>query len=106
MFVAMQRSSQSPIIYETLDFGVGLTDHKGRLIAQGNGCPFFLGVLDASVREVIAKFGDDVSPGDVFMTNDPLSAGGTHLSDVALMAPIFDEGKMAAFVANKAHGAE
>jgi N-methylhydantoinase B len=103
MFVAMQRSSQSPIIYETLDFGVGLTDHKGRLIAQGNGCPFFLGVLDASVREVIAKFGDDVSPGDVFMTNDPFSAGGTHLSDVALIAPIFVGGELAAFAANKAH---
>jgi N-methylhydantoinase B len=103
MFVAMQRSSQSPIIYETLDFGVGLTDGTGRLIAQGNGCPFFLGVLDASVREVIAKFGADIHPGDVFMTNDPFGAGGTHLSDVALIAPIFADGELAAFAANKAH---
>jgi N-methylhydantoinase B len=101
MFGVMRRSSQSPIIYETLDFGVALTDAAGRLIAQGNGCPFFLGVLDASVREVIAKFG--VHEGDVFMTNDPFAGGGTHLSDVALIAPIFVDGELAAFAANKAH---
>ncbi len=37
MFVTMQRTSMSTIIYEVLDYAVGLTDNKGRLIAQGNG---------------------------------------------------------------------
>ncbi len=106
MFYAMQRTSQSPIIYETLDYGVGLTDSQGRLITQGNGCPFFLGILDASVREVLAKFPGRIHPGDVFMTNDPYGAGGTHLSDICLVAPIFHGDRLVAFVANKAHWTE
>src|SRR5215510_7031022 len=84
MFVTMQRTSMSTIIYEVLDFAVGLTDAKGRLITQGNGVTLFLGCLDFDVRRVHNKFGADIQPGDIFITNDPYttgldSGGGTHL---------------------------
>jgi N-methylhydantoinase B len=108
MFVAMQRASMSPIIYEVLDFGVGVTDHHGRLLTQGNGVPLFIGTLDASVQSVLAKFGPAgaIRPGDIYISNDPYSGGGTHLSDVSLIMPIFDGADLVAFVANKAHWSE
>ena len=45
MFVALQRTSMSTIIYEVLDFATGLTDARGQLITQGNGVTLFLGTL-------------------------------------------------------------
>jgi len=107
MFVTMQRTSMSTIIYETLDYATGLTDARGRLVTQGNGVTLFLGTLDYGVRSVVDKFGHDgLNPGDIVMTNDPYAGGGTHLSDVSLIMPIFYDGNIVAFAANKGHWTE
>ena len=72
MFVTMQRTSMSTIIYEVLDYATGLTDAKGNLITQGNGVTLFLGTLDFGVRSVLDKFGaENLKPGDIYITNDP-----------------------------------
>jgi N-methylhydantoinase B len=109
MFVSLQRTSQSPIIYEVLDFGVGITDSSGELIAQGNGVAGFLGPLGDVVRETIARR-KVLRPGDVIIANDPYSGGGTHLSDVALVRPIFASadasGEIIAYAAAKGHWTE
>ena len=107
MFVTMQRTSMSTIIYEVLDYATGLTDAKGRLITQGNGVTLFLGTLDFGVRSVLRKFGEEgLSPGDIIITNDPYEGGGTHLSDVSLFMPIFYGGKIVGFAGNKGHWTE
>jgi N-methylhydantoinase B len=107
MFVALQRTSKSPIIYEVLDFGSGLTDADGQLITQGNGVTVFIGTLTHAVRYTLEKFGPDgLEPGDVVMTNDPYTGGGTHLSDVTLVVPVFDGESLIAFAASKAHWTE
>lgn len=106
MFIALKRTSMSPIIYEALDYGIGVTDARGQLISQGNGIPGFIGTLDGAVRSVLDKFGSDIQPGDVFITNDPYGGGGTHLSDVSLIMPVFHDGQLLAWTANKAHWTE
>lgn len=107
MFYSMARSSMSPIIYEVLDFAVGITDADARVISQGNGVTLFIGVLSTSVKSVLEKFGKDgLRPGDIIATNDPFSGGGTHLSDVCMVMPIFYKGELVAFSANKAHWTE
>ena len=107
MFAAQKRTSMSPVIYETLDFGVGVTDAQGRLIAQGTGIPGFVGALDGAVRDAIEKFGRrEIRDGDIFITNDPYGGGGTHLSDVTLMKPVFFSGQLVAWTANKGHWTE
>ncbi len=88
MFVSLQRTSQSPIIYEVLDFGVGISDADGELVSQGNGIAGFLGPLGDAIKETIARQ-KDLKPGDVIIANDPYAGGGTHLSDVALVRPVF-----------------
>ena len=105
MFSALRRTSMSPIIYETLDYSVGITDRTGDLIAQGNGTTVFLGMIDSLVKDVLAKFGpgNDICPGDMFISNDPYQGGGTHLSDVALVKPVFYLEELVGFTVNKAH---
>lgn len=107
MFVAMARTSMSPIIYEVLDYATGLTDARANLLTQGNGVAGFIGVLTYSVQSVLDKFGvTGLRPGDIVMTNDPYGGGGTHLSDVCMVMPIFYRGELVAFAANKAHWTE
>ena len=102
MFVSLQRTSQSPIIYEVLDFGVGLSNAAGDLVSQGNGIAGFLGPLGDVISETIARFAQ-LQPGDVIIANDPYSGGGTHLSDVALVRPVFVGDELIAFAAAKGH---
>ncbi len=104
MFVTLGRTSQSPIIYEVLDCACGLTGDQGDLMAEAEGVPGFIGCLSFAVRTILDKFGAKaLRPGDIYATNDPYAGGGTHLSDVVLIAPIFFEGELVAFAVNKAH---
>jgi N-methylhydantoinase B len=108
MFVSLQRAAQGVVIYEVLDYCVGIADAQGRMIVQGNGVPLFIGTLESAVRAVLAKHGPDgrFHPGDIFALNDPYGGGGTHLSDVCLVMPVFHDGRLVAFTANKGHWSE
>ncbi|NKB39276.1 MAG: hydantoinase B/oxoprolinase family protein [Gammaproteobacteria bacterium] len=107
MFNAMIRTSMSPIIYETTDFAVGATDAKGNLLAQGNGVAGFLVTLDTAVQSLFDHYAlDEICDGDVFITNSPYEGGGTHLSDVVILVPIFFEDQLIAWTVNKAHWTE
>lgn len=105
MFAALQRTSQSPIIYEVLDFAVGITDRRGDLVSQGNGIAGFLGPLGDAVKETLGRH-PDLAPGDVIIANDPYSGGGTHLSDVALVRPVFWQERLIGYAAAKGHWTE
>lgn len=108
MFDAMLRTSMSPIIYETTDFAVGVTDARGNLIAQGNGVTAFLATLDTAVQSALQRNPrpGDLAPGDVLMTNVPYEGGGTHLSDVVILVPVFHGHRLIAWTVNKAHWTE
>jgi N-methylhydantoinase B len=105
MFAALRHTAMSAIIYEVLDMGTGITDRHGELAGSGAGIPGFVGVLDKTVKWILAKFNKpgDIEPGDIFLTNDPYSGGVTHLNDVVLVMPIFVEGDIVAWTANIAH---
>jgi N-methylhydantoinase B len=108
MFDAMIRTSMSPIIYETTDFAVGVTDARGNLLAQGNGVAAFLATLDTAVQSTLVHYPapGDVEPGDVLITNIPYEGGGTHLSDVVILVPVFHGDRLIAWTVNKAHWTE
>lgn len=108
MFIALARTSMSPMFYEVLDYACGLTDAKGNLISQGNGVTSFIGMLSPMVQHVLNKYdnGNKLAEGDIIIINDPYVGGGSHLSDVGLVMPIFYEGELIAFSANKGHWTE
>ena len=108
MFKTLERTSMSPIIYESLDYAVGITDAKGELLAQGNGVTAFLAALDSVVRATLEKFNgeNNLIEGDVVIANTPYAGGGTHLSDVSVIYPVFYKKELVAFTVNKAHWTE
>lgn len=105
MFIAMRRTAMSSVIYEVLDFGVAITDADGNLANSGAGIPSFIGMLDPGVKAVIAKYGQNsaIHDGDIFITNDPYRGGVSHMNDVVLIMPVFYEGEIIAWTANKGH---
>ncbi len=105
MGIVIARTSMSPVIYEVLDFACGILDTKAQLIVQTNGITLFTGTFSFQLQAIQKKFGDDIRPGDVYMTNDPFE-GGTHTCDVALIRPLFDGGKLRAFAIAVAHWSE
>ncbi|MCB0188626.1 MAG: hydantoinase B/oxoprolinase family protein, partial [Caldilineaceae bacterium] len=100
----VERTAMSPIIYEVLDFSTGVFTREGKLMGQAAGLTSFLGTLDLAVMAVLDKFGpENLRSGDLVITNDPYTGGGTHLNDVVTVSPIFYEGVLTAFAAVRAH---
>src|SRR5205807_834613 len=72
---------------------------------QAEHIPVHLGSMPASVLAAIDRFGDGVGPGQQVVLNDPFQ-GGTHLNDITLVAPCWVDGRLAGWVANRAHHAD
>lgn len=103
MFAVLKKTAMSPIIYEVLDVGTGITDAEGELVSSGAGIPTFVGVLDKAVKRIIEVNGKAIEDGDIFVTNDPYYGGVTHLNDVVIALPIFAQGELVAWTASIAH---
>ncbi len=104
MGVSLRRTAFSPNIKERRDYSCAVFDRRGRIIAQGDHMPVHLGSMPMSVKAAIEHC--QMQPGDVVILNDPY-AGGTHLPDVTMVAPVFSETKQLLFyVANRAHHAD
>jgi N-methylhydantoinase B len=104
MFAVLRKTAMSPIIYEVLDFGAGVTDPVGNLLSSGAGIPGFVGAIDKAVKRLIELAPSaDAAAGDIFVTNDPYAGGVTHLNDVVLLMPVFAGGELLAWVGNMAH---
>ncbi|TJZ44007.1 5-oxoprolinase [Streptomyces piniterrae] len=90
MGVRLENTAHSVNIKERLDFSCALFDSEGNLIANAPHIPVHLGSMGESIKEVLKRRGDDMRPGDVYAINDPYH-GGTHLPDVTVVTPVFDE---------------
>ena len=105
MAVAMVKTAISAVIHEIHDFAVCVNDPQGRTLCQGNGVPVFTGLIEPGIQAIIKKFQPkgEVEPGDIFITNDPYGGGGAHLNDVSIVKPVYFDGEIVAWVANKGH---
>ena len=106
-FLTLQRSAFSTNIKERHDHSVAVLDSRGRLIVQAeNALPIHLASIGGLVEILLDKYSGDIAPGDIFIGNDPHVAGGTHLPDINLAAPVFDGETLIAFTCNIAHHAD
>ncbi len=104
MFAVLKKTAMSPIIYEVLDVGTGITDARGELVSSGAGIPTFVGVLDKAVKRIVELHGiEAIRDGDCYVTNDPYYGGVTHLNDVVIALPVFAQGELVAWTASIAH---
>jgi 5-oxoprolinase (ATP-hydrolysing) len=94
MGVTLQNTASSVNIKERLDFSCAVFDQSGALVANAPHMPVHLGSMDRSVESVIAQNKGKIRPGDVFALNAPYN-GGTHLPDITVVTPVFDEAQEA-----------
>jgi 5-oxoprolinase (ATP-hydrolysing) len=67
--------------------------------------PVHLGSMSFAVRFQQEYLKGDIQEGDVIMTNHPI-AGGSHLPDMTLITPVFDDGEIVFFTASRGHHAD
>ena len=103
----LQSTAHSTNIKERLDFSCALFDADGNLIANAPHMPVHLGSMGESIKQVIRDRGGHMKPGDVYALNDPYR-GGTHLPDVTVITPVFDDAAASVlfYVASRGHHAE
>ena len=102
----LMRTAYNMIIYEALDFTVGLFDAQGNTISIGLGLPMFIRGMSDTIKAKIRHFGAEaIHPGDVLVTNDAYVTG-SHLNHMTFSAPIFHAGELVAFAACMAHWAD
>ncbi len=101
---ALRNTAQSVNIKERLDFSCAVFDATGALVANAPHLPVHLGSMDRSVETIIRERGAELRPGDSYMLNAPYN-GGTHLPDITVVTPVFDDGggKVLFYVASRGH---
>jgi N-methylhydantoinase B/oxoprolinase/acetone carboxylase alpha subunit len=105
MGAVLRRAAFSPNIKERADCSAALFDVDGDLLVQAEHIPVHLGSMPAAVAAAIEAFGDEIEPGEQIVLNDPF-AGGTHLNDITVVAPVHVDGARIGWVANRAHHAD
>ena len=105
MGAALENTAYSVNIKERLDFSCAIFDPEGFLCANAPHMPVHLGSMGESVRSIIRTRRDTMKPGDFFAQNAPYN-GGTHLPDITVIAPVFEDGEIIFYVASRGHHAD
>ena len=90
MGATLANTAYSVNIKERYDFSCAIFDAVGDLVANAPHVPVHLGSMSESVRVILEQNRGKIRPGDVFMMNNPFN-GGTHLPDITVITPVFDE---------------
>ena len=107
MGVRLRSTAHSVNIKERLDFSCAIFDAAGGLIANAPHIPVHLGSMGESIKIVVRRNAGRMRPGDVYVLNDPYH-GGTHLPDITVVTPVFDDvgREILFYVAARGHHAE
>ena len=100
---AVEQTAISPTVTESKDYSVTLLDAHGELIIGSGPIDVHYNAAGHAARTVIARYGDQIRPGDVFMANDPHNGGGLHPQDVMVSTPIHVDDTLVAWVGVSAH---
>ncbi len=96
----------SPIIALSYDFAACICapPEKGyTMSAVTSGLSVFLGTMSDAVRVIVEEYGiDRLVPGDLLVCNDVYRIG-NHPTDVCFVRPVFHDGRIAGFMALRAH---
>lgn len=107
MGATLANTAYSVNIKERYDFSCAIFDAAGDLVANAPHVPVHLGSMSESVRTILRQNAGSIRPGDVFMMNNPFN-GGTHLPDVTVITPVFDQAEQRIIytVASRGHHAD
>lgn len=107
MGMVLENTAASVNIKERLDFSCAVFDRAGELIANAPHMPVHLGSMSESIKTVIRRYSGQMKKGDAYALNAPYN-GGTHLPDVTIIKPVFDQagGGVIFYVASRGHHAD
>jgi N-methylhydantoinase B len=105
MVVGIQRTARSPLKNQAYDFGVVIMDQHGGLLEADEFRALFPFAIHHGCKDVIASFGDEIYPGDVFMHND-VFGGNLQSNDTGVYVPIFAGNELIAWTGSKGHMAD
>ena len=106
MGATLANTAYSVNIKERLDFSCAVFDAHGNLVANAPHLPVHLGSMGETVKTIINANPGQIRPGDVFAHNAPYN-GGTHLPDVTVVTPVFDDaGKILFYLGSRGHHAD
>ncbi|MGZ5201638.1 MAG: hydantoinase B/oxoprolinase family protein [Telluria sp.] len=107
MGLRLQNTAYSVNIKERLDFSCAIFDADGNLVANAPHMPVHLGSMGESIKTVMTANAGKMKAGDVYVLNDPYH-GGTHLPDVTVISPVFDEAgrEILFYVGSRGHHAD
>ncbi len=97
------RTGYSTIVRESQDASCMILDADGDVVGEHVVLPLHVSCLPEVVRAIRRTFGDDIRPGDAFITNHPYEAGLPHSMDMAVVTPFFEGERLVAFCGNIAH---
>lgn len=102
MATTISRTAHSTVVRDGMDFSGALCNARGETVAQAVSVPFHLGSIPTAVESLLARYGDRLRPGDVYVMNDPFD-GGMHLQDIFVVKPVHRDGELIGLAVTTAH---
>jgi N-methylhydantoinase B len=97
------RTSYNTIVYEIHDYGIGIHDINGDVVADTPGIAVFTRANDFGIKTIIDFLGtENMEPGDIFINNYPYWSG-AHTLDTLIFAPVHHETVLIGFVSCRIH---
>ena len=96
------RTARSSVAHHGRDFSCGIFNQRAEMLAIGTSIAIHIIPVIYHLRYLIEHFKGDVRPGDIYIGNDPWE-GGLHPNDILVAVPVFHEGELVAFAADRVH---
>jgi N-methylhydantoinase B len=90
MKINLMRTAYNMIIYEALDFTVGLFDASGNTVSIGLACRCSSRHGETVKAKLKRCSPENLEPGDILLTNDAYITG-SHLNHMTFTVPIFHD---------------
>lgn len=99
----VDRTAQNYLMAQLHDMAAGIWDNQGRTVAVPEGPTSMFLSQGFTAKYILEKFGDDLYPGDVILTNDPYHGHCNHLPDWGFFRPIFYKDELLFIALTRGH---
>lgn len=97
------RTAYNTVVYEIHDYGIGIHDANGDVVADAPGIAVFTRGNDHGIKKAVEFLGrDNLEPGDVVMLNYPYWSS-AHTLDPLVFAPIHHDGEIIGYASCRIH---
>jgi N-methylhydantoinase B len=97
------RTSYNTVVYEIHDYGIGIHDPHGDVVADAPGIAVFTRGNDHGIKKAVEFLGvEAMEPGDIFILNYPYWSS-AHTLDPLVFAPIHHDDELIGFASCRVH---